>query len=122
MNSSLFSDSQKIQRQRICLVFPGYIQKVKSLGTFACGSKIFEKLADDINICIVLENERSLKNYSLGQKLRNKRFIIFWGGLGKHSKQYWVEKKGCTNLCAPTLVNLINTNQSRFIFQTQRKH
>ena len=34
----------------------------------------------------------------------------------------WVVRKGCTNLCAPTLVNLINTNQSRFIFQTQRKH
>ena len=33
----------------------------KSIAKFSCRSKRFAKLANDINICIVLENERSLK-------------------------------------------------------------
>ena len=52
------------------MVLPGYMQKVKksmdfylkkSIAKFSCRSKRFAKLANDNNICIVLENEQSLK-------------------------------------------------------------
>ena len=52
------------------LILPGYMQKVKrsmdfilkkSIAKFSCRSKRFAKLVADVNICIVLKNERSLK-------------------------------------------------------------
>ena len=57
-------------KQRVCLVLPGYMQKVKkpmdlclkkALAKFSCKSKRFAKLAEDLNICVVLENEHSIK-------------------------------------------------------------
>ena len=72
MNLSFFSDPQKMTntKQRVCLVLPGNIQKVKkpmdmlfdeSLTNFLCKSERFAKLAEDLNICIVLENKHSIK-------------------------------------------------------------
>ena len=71
MNLSFFSESQKTKpKQRVCLVLPGFMQKVKksmdfylkkTLAKFSCKSKKFAKLAEEINICIVLENERNIK-------------------------------------------------------------
>ena len=78
MNSSLFSDTQKKLRQRICLILPGYMQKVKrsmdfilkkSIAKFSCRSKRFAQLAANVNICIVLENERSLKKLLVKTKI-----------------------------------------------------
>ena len=76
MNLSFFSDIQK-SKQRVCLVQLGYMQKVKksmdffvkkTLAKFACKSKKFAKLLEDNNICIVLENDRNIKNCLLEQK------------------------------------------------------
>ena len=56
-------------KQRVCLV-PGNMQNVKkpmdmlfdeSLTNFSCKSERFAKLAEDLNICIFLENEHSIK-------------------------------------------------------------
>ena len=78
MDKSLFSDSQKKTKQRVCLVLPGYMQKVKkpmdfllkkSLAKFSSRSKRFARLANDINICIVLENERNLKKLLVRTKI-----------------------------------------------------
>ena len=78
MNSSLFSDTQKKLRQRICLILPGYMQKVKrsmdfilkkSIAKFSRRSKRFAKLVADVNICIVLKNERSLKKLLVKTKI-----------------------------------------------------
>ena len=78
MNLSLFSDIQKKPRQRVCLILPGYMQKVKrsmdfylkkSVAKFSCRSKRFAQLAADVNICIVLENERNLKKLLVKTKI-----------------------------------------------------
>ena len=78
MNSSRFSDIQKKPRQRVCLILPGYMQKVKrsmdfflkkSIAKFSCRSERFAKLAADVNICIVLETERSLKKLLVKTKV-----------------------------------------------------
>ena len=71
------SDTQNKLRQRICLILPGYMQKVKrsmdfiltkSIAKFSRRSKRFAKLVADVNICILLKNECSLKSYSSRQK------------------------------------------------------
>ena len=65
-------------KQRVCLVFPGYMQKVKkpkdlcmkkALEKFSCKSKRFAKLTEDINVCIVLENERNIKKLLVRTKV-----------------------------------------------------
>ena len=71
MNLSFFSELQKTKpKQRLCLVLPGYMQKVKrsldhylkkTLAKFSSRSKRFAKLAEEFNICIALENERNIK-------------------------------------------------------------
>ena len=71
MNLSFFSELQKTKpKQRLCLVLPGYMQKVKrsldyylkkTLAKFSSRSKRFAKLAEEFNICITLENERNIK-------------------------------------------------------------
>ena len=70
MDLFLFPESQLKTKQRCCLVLPGCMQKVKKsmdfmmkkvIVKFASKSKKFAKLAANTNICIVLENERSLK-------------------------------------------------------------
>ena len=77
MNSSLFSETQK-PKQRVCLVLPGYMQKVKksmdfflkkTLAKFACTSKKIAKLIEDNNICIVLENELNVKKLLVRTKI-----------------------------------------------------
>ena len=65
MNLSFFSELQKTKpKQRLCLVLPGYMQKVKrslnhylkkTLAKFSSRSKRFAKLAEEFNICIALE-------------------------------------------------------------------
>ena len=72
VNLYFFSESPKMTntKQRVCLVLPGYMQKVKkpmdmlfdeSLTKFLCKSERFAKLAEDLNICIILENKHSIK-------------------------------------------------------------
>ena len=71
MNLSFFSELQKTKpKQRLCLVLPGYMQKVKrsldhylkkTVAKFSSRSKRFAKLAEEFNICIALENERNIK-------------------------------------------------------------
>ena len=74
------SDTQKKLRQRVCLIFPGYMQKVKrsmdfilkkSIAKFSRRSKRFAKLVADVNICIVLKNERSLKKLLVKTKINS---------------------------------------------------
>ena len=64
-------------KQKCCLVLPGYVQKAKkaidfllkkTVAKFADRSKKIAKLATDINICFVLENEHNFKSYSLRLK------------------------------------------------------
>jgi len=79
MNLSLFSELQKTKpKQRLCLVLPGYMQKVKrsmdshlkkTLAKFSSRSKRFAKLAEEVNICIVLENERNIKKLLVRTKI-----------------------------------------------------
>ena len=52
---------------------------------FACRYKKIAKLAQDINIRIVLENECNLKKLLVNTKIAYKRLFIFLGGLGNHS-------------------------------------
>ena len=79
MNLSFSSELQKTKlKQRVCLVLPGYMQKVKrsmdvylkkTLAKFASRSKRFAKLAEELNICIVLENERNIKKLLVRTKI-----------------------------------------------------
>ena len=79
MNLSFFSELQKTKpKQRLCLVLPGYMQKVKrsldrylkkTLAKFSSRSKRFSKLAEEVNICIVLENERNIKKLLVRTKI-----------------------------------------------------
>ena len=57
---------------RICLVLPGYMQKLKKsidfikktyIAKIARTSAKFSKLADTDNICIVYSNEHNIKKY-----------------------------------------------------------
>ena len=41
----------------------------KSIAKFSCRSKRFAQLAANVNICIVLENERSLKKLLVKTKI-----------------------------------------------------
>ena len=61
---------QKKKKLKICLVLPGYMQKLKKPINFlkkSCLTKIgsryarFKRLADKRNICIVYQNEPSIK-------------------------------------------------------------
>ena len=56
----------------------------KSVAKFSCRSERFAKLAADVNICIVLENERSLKKLLVKTKIvyRLKNYL-FLGRIGK---------------------------------------
>jgi len=79
MNLSFSSELQKTKlKQRVCLVLPGYMQKVKrsmdvylkkTLAKFSSRSKRFAKLAEELNICIVLENERNIKKLLVRTKI-----------------------------------------------------
>ena len=80
MNLSLFSESQQLlkTKQKCCLVLPGYMQKAKkamdvlltkSVAKFTSRSKKFAKLAADIDICIVLENEHNFKKLFVQTKI-----------------------------------------------------
>ena len=73
----------------------------KTVVKFASKSKKFANLAANNNICIVLENERSFKKLFVKTKVAwIKNLFVSRNGLGKHSKQHWLEKS-CTNfVCA----------------------
>ena len=61
--------------QRVCLVLPGYMKKLKKpmdlcmKKSFAKFSKSFATFAEDINICIFLENECNFKKLRVTTKI-----------------------------------------------------
>ena len=79
----IYVSSEKADEERrkpkVCLVLPGYMQKLKKDINFLktnCIMKIgnrstrFKKLADVQNICIVYENEPSLKKLICRTKIQ----------------------------------------------------
>ena len=111
-------------KQRVCLVLPGYMQKVKkpmdlcmkkALANFSCKSKSFASLAEDINIWIVWKTSATSKSCSLQQNSLIKAFLI-----GKDWENtvnnMGVVKKGCTNMCAPAIVNLYKQTKVDLFF------
>ena len=69
---------QSKRKQKICLVLPGYMQKLKKSIDFlkkSCKQKIgsrsarFKRLADTQNICIVYQNEPSIKKLLVRTKI-----------------------------------------------------
>ena len=66
------------RKQKICLVLPGYMQKLKKSIDFLKKSYIvkigsrsarFKRLAETQNICIVYENEPSIKKLIVRTKI-----------------------------------------------------
>ena len=67
-------------------------------------SQKFAKLAESTNICMVFENERTWKSYSLKQKSVNNFFYRDRTGEAQENN-IGFEQKGWKNLCVPTIVN-----------------
>jgi len=91
----------------------------KSVAKFSCRSKRFAKLASDVNKHLHCLGKRAQSQEASRQDQNSLIKNISVSGKDWEStvNNIWVVRKGCTNLCAPTLVNLTNTNQSRSIFQ-----
>ena len=71
-------EAEEKRKRKICLVIPGYMQRLKrpiDLLKKRCVAKIgsraarFKKLADAHNICIVYENELSIKKLIVRTKI-----------------------------------------------------
>jgi len=89
----------------------------KTLAKFSSRSKRFAKLAGEVNICIVLENERNIKKLLVRTKLD-------WEGKDweSTSKQYWCCKERLVKHVRAGNSQPLYTNQSRFISHHKRKH
>jgi hypothetical protein len=68
------------RKKKICLVLPGYMQRLKKPIDYlkkCCAAKIgsryarFKRLADSHNICIVYQNEPSIKKLIVRTKILN---------------------------------------------------
>ena len=114
-------------KQRVCLLLSGYMQKVKkpmdlcmkkALAKFSCKSKSFATLAEDLNICIIWKTSATSKSCSLQQNSLTKAFLI-----GKDRENtvnnMGVVKKGCTNMCAPAIVNLYKQTKVDLFFNME---
>ena len=71
-------EAEEKRKRKICLVLPGYMQRLKKpidLLKKRCMAKIgsraarFKRLADAHNICIVYENEPSIKTLIVRTKI-----------------------------------------------------
>jgi len=71
-------EAEEKRKRKICLVLPGYMQRLKKpidLLKKRCVAKIgsraarFKRLADAHNICIVYENEPSIKKLIVRTKI-----------------------------------------------------
>ena len=71
-------EAEEKRKWKICLVLPGYMQRLKKpidLLKKSCIAKIgsraerFKRLADSNNICIVFENEASIKKLIVRTKI-----------------------------------------------------
>ena len=74
-------EAEEKRKRKICLVLPGYMQRLKkpiNLLKKRCKAKIgsrfarFKRLADANNICIVFENEPSIKKLIVRTKIQSK--------------------------------------------------
>ena len=74
-------EAEEKRKRKICLVLPGYMQRLKKpidLLKKRCVAKIgsraarFKRLADAHNICIVYENEPSIKKLIVRTKICSK--------------------------------------------------
>ena len=74
-------EAEEKRKRKICLVLPGYMQRLKkpiNLRKKKCEAKIgsrfarFKRLADANNICIVFENEPSIKKLIVRTKIQSK--------------------------------------------------
>jgi len=74
-------EAEEKRKRKICLVLPGYMQRLKKpldLLKKRCVAKIgsraarFKRLADAHNICIVYENEPSIKKLIVRTKIQSK--------------------------------------------------
>jgi len=74
-------EAEEKRKRKICLVLPGYMQRLKkpiNLLKKRCEAKIgsrfarFKRLADANNICIVFENEPSIKKLIVRTKIQSK--------------------------------------------------
>ena len=71
-------EAEEKRKRKICLVLPGYMQRLKKpidLLKKSCVAKIgsraarFKRLADSHNICIIYENEPSIKKLIVRTKI-----------------------------------------------------
>ena len=75
-------EAEEKRKKKICLVLPGYMQRLKKpidLLKKRCVAKIgsraarFKRLAEAHNICIVYENEPSIKKLIVRTKIGNNK-------------------------------------------------
>ena len=75
-------EAEEKRKRKICLVLPGYMQRLKKpidLLKKRCVAKIgsraarFKRLAEAHNICIVYENEPSIKKLIVRTKIGNNK-------------------------------------------------